>query len=209
MLPLGGGGRASRSPSELLPPLSPSRVCCISIRFSVSARPGIQSARGLVRCICVARSQPLVVTDGVRAQVDALEITTTITNETTVEARQTDVLHVFFQMDDGSSIAFFAEPSEPFDFAAQRDFDLHLALEVPVGKLHEMFEKGKAAGIETRGISDHGFIESIYFRDPNGYVIELTTPTTDAPGQTVEERMAAREKLDRFQAKHGGTQAML
>jgi hypothetical protein len=40
-------------------------------------------------------------------------------------------------------------------------------------------------------------------------VIELTTPTTDAPGQTVEERMAAREKLDRFQAKHGGTQAML
>ena len=46
-------------------------------------------------------------------------------------------------------------------------------------------------------------------RDPNGYVIELTTPTTDAPGQTVEERMAAREKLDRFQAKHGGTQAML
>lgn len=94
------------------------------------------------------------------------------------------------------------EPSEPFDFAAQRDFDLHLALEVPMGKLHEMFEKGKDrwdrdAGIETR------------FRDPNGYVIELTTPTTKAPGQTVEERMAAREKLDRFQAKHGGTQAML
>ena len=28
--------------------------------------------------------------------------------------------------------------------------------------------------IETRGISDHGFIDSIYFRDPTGYVIELT-----------------------------------
>ena len=39
--------------------------------------------------------------------------------------------------------------------------------------LQEMFEKGKAAGIETRGISDHGFIDSIYFRDPNGYVVEL------------------------------------
>ena len=32
--------------------------------------------------------------------------------------------------------------------------------------------RGKAAGIETRGVSNHGFIDSIYFRDPNGYVIE-------------------------------------
>ena len=102
-------------------------------------------------------------------QVDALEITATMTNETTKEARQTEVLHIFFEMDDGSSIAFFAEPSEPFAFSRQRDFDLHLALEVPMAKLHEMFERGKAAGIETRGISDHGFIDSIYFRDPNGY----------------------------------------
>ena len=38
-----------------------------------------------------------------------------------------------------------------------------------------MFEKGKKEKIDTRGISDHGFISSIYFRDPNGYVIELAT----------------------------------
>ncbi len=36
-----------------------------------------------------------------------------------------------------------------------------------------MFAKGKAAGVETRGISDHRVIHSIYFRDPNGYVVEL------------------------------------
>jgi catechol-2,3-dioxygenase len=142
-------------------------------------------------------------------QVDALEITATMTNETTKEARQTEVLHIFFEMDDGSSIAFFAEPSEPFAFSRQRDFDLHLALEVPMAKLHEMFERGKAAGIETRGISDHGFIDSIYFRDPNGYVVELTTPTADAPGNNPEHRLDARAKLDRFHAKHGGKQAML
>ena len=35
-----------------------------------------------------------------------------------------------------------------------------------------MLEKGREAGIETRGIVDHGFIDSLYFRDPNGYVIE-------------------------------------
>ena len=40
-------------------------------------------------------------------------------------------------------------------------------------------DKGIANGIETRGISDHGFIDSIYFRDPNGYVIEQTAKRPD------------------------------
>jgi catechol-2,3-dioxygenase len=29
----------------------------------------------------------------------------------------------------------------------------------------------------VRGPVDHGFVRSIYFRDPNGYVIELTAST--------------------------------
>ena len=37
-----------------------------------------------------------------------------------------------------------------------------------------MFSKGKGLGMDVRGVSDHGFVESIYFRDPNGYVVELT-----------------------------------
>ncbi len=41
-------------------------------------------------------------------------------------------------------------------------------------RLDRMFAKGKAEGREVRGVSDHKFIRSIYFRDPNGYVIELT-----------------------------------
>ena len=65
---------------------------------------------------------------------------------------------------------------------AQRDFDLHIALEVSKETLLDMFEKGSAAGIETRGISDHGFIDSIYFRDPNGYVIELAAAKEDTSG---------------------------
>jgi catechol-2,3-dioxygenase len=36
-----------------------------------------------------------------------------------------------------------------------------------------MLQKGRDAGLEVRGPSDHGMIDSIYFRDPNGYVIEL------------------------------------
>jgi len=77
-------------------------------------------------------------------------------------------------MDDGSFLAFFEAPDMPFEFKPQHDFDLHIALEVTPETLQTMLAKGQAAGIETRGPSDHRFIDSIYFRDPNGYVIELT-----------------------------------
>ena len=63
--------------------------------------------------------------------------------------------------------------------------------------LDQMFARGKAAGIETRGVSDHGFIDSIYFRDPNGYVIELTTKTADDHEDL--DRNRARRVLDEWQ----------
>ena len=105
--------------------------------------------------------------------VHSLEIGTTMTG------RGTQVLHTFYQMRDGSFLAFFDDPQTPFEFKDQRDFDLHIALEIEHDRLQEMMDKGIANGIETRGISDHGFIDSIYFRDPNGYVIELTAKRPD------------------------------
>jgi catechol-2,3-dioxygenase len=102
-------------------------------------------------------------------------------------------------MDNGGCLAFFEEPTEPFDFKPQRDFDLHIALEVDQDTLHSMFEKGKAAGIETRGISDHGFIHSIYFRDPNGYVVELTAPAPDVKGNGFDQARA-KQRLDQWNA---------
>ena len=68
-----------------------------------------------------------------------------------------------------------------------------------------MFAKGKAAGIETRGVIDHGFIHSIYFRDPNGYVIELTAKTGRHADETDPVKSAARAKLDRWQAEKATT----
>lgn len=103
----------------------------------------------------------------------ALEISSTKTG------RQTKVLHTFYKMGDGSFLAFFDDPETPFEFKDQRDFDLHIALEVEQDHLKKMFEIGKNSEMECRGISDHGFIDSIYFRDPNGYVIELTAKRPD------------------------------
>ena len=103
----------------------------------------------------------------------ALEISSTKTG------RKTKVLHTFYKMGDGSFLAFFDDPETPFEFKDQRDFDLHIALEVEQDHLKKMFEIGKNSEMECRGISDHGFIDSIYFRDPNGYVIELTAKRPD------------------------------
>lgn len=99
--------------------------------------------------------------------------------EETKTGRGAKVLHTFYQMDDGSCLAFFEAPDEPFEFKDQHDYDLHIALTVDADTLNTMLKKGKKAGIETRGISDHGFVHSIYFRDPNGYVVELSAPVED------------------------------
>lgn len=100
----------------------------------------------------------------------------------TKSGRATHVLHSFYAMDDGACVAFFEDPSTPFEFKDQRDYDLHIALEIPYDQLAPMLDKGKRAGLEARGIADHGGIHSIYFRDPNGYVVELTakSPTHEA-----------------------------
>ena len=91
----------------------------------------------------------------------------------------------------------------PFDFKEQHDFDLHIALRVDRPVLDAMFAKGRAQGMETRGVSDHGFIDSIYFRDPNGYVIELTTPQPGHDQAMDPSLNGAREKLARWTAaKH-------
>ena len=124
---------------------------------------------------------------------DAFEIQTTQTN------RATSVLHSFYEMGDGSFLAFFEAPDQPFEFKKQHDFDLHIALEVEPSILKEMFSKGKESNIDTRGISDHGFIHSIYFRDPNGYVIELTAKT-ETPNENHLQPKNAHAVLKEWQA---------
>ncbi len=117
----------------------------------------------------------------------------------TKSGRRTSVLHSFYALDDGSCLAFFEAPDMPFEFKTQHDYDLHIALEVRQQALKEMFAKGKAAGIETRGISDHGFIDSIYFRDPNGYVIELTAKRPGHDEAMDPKKNRARERLEAWQ----------
>ena len=89
-------------------------------------------------------------------------------------------VHIFFQMADGSYIAFFdlgdnvkAEPSPNTPAWVN-----HIALRVDsVDALLAAKARLEAAGVEVLGVTDHHIIESIYFFDPNGFRLELTTPT--------------------------------
>ena len=130
-----------------------------------------------------------------------LRLAGTLWIKETKSGRKTDTLHTFYELGDGSYLAFFEAPDMPFEFKDQHDYDLHIALEVDPDFQKEMFEKGKAKGIETRGIVDHGFIYSIYFRDPNGYVIELTTKQTNHDEEMDPAINGARSKLDKWTAE--------
>jgi catechol 2,3-dioxygenase-like lactoylglutathione lyase family enzyme len=117
--------------------------------------------------------------------------------------RKVEALHSFYRMGDGSCLAFFEVPGMPFDFKAQHDYDLHIALEVEPEVLEPMMAKAREAGMEVRGISDHGFIHSIYFRDPDGYVVELAARTAAPEPALQDAKQAARAVLDRWQAAKG------
>lgn len=89
-------------------------------------------------------------------------------------------VHIFFQMRDGSYIAFFdlgddiaATPS-----ANTPSWVNHIALRVDtVAAVEQAMARLQAAGVEVVGVTDHHIIQSIYFFDPNGLRVELTTPT--------------------------------
>src|SRR5450830_159872 len=108
-------------------------------------------------------------------------------------------VHIFFQMRDGSYIAFFDLGD---DTAAQPSPNTpawvnHLALRVDsVAELEQAKARLQAAGIEVLGVTDHHIIRSIYFFDPNGIRLELTTPTVDGAEMNQLARRAHQEVRD-------------
>ena len=89
--------------------------------------------------------------------------------------------HIFFRMRDGSTIAFFEAPGlperPPVAHPAYELFD-HIALQVDdaneVDRWHQWLVSN---GIDVVGPTNHGgLIYSIYFHDPDGLRLEITTP---------------------------------
>lgn len=92
-------------------------------------------------------------------------------------------IHIFFEMEDGSSIAFFECPRDPGNMKdlASPDWIQHFAFEVDsVQTLLKAKADLEAQGLSVVGPTNHDdFILSIYFFDPSGHRLELTTRTGD------------------------------
>ena len=93
---------------------------------------------------------------------------------------KTPFAHVFFELKDGSCIAFFdlGDNVKPEPSPNTPPWVNHLALKVPsVQDVETMKARLEANGISVVGITDHGFVKSIYFFDPNGIRLEFTAET--------------------------------
>jgi catechol 2,3-dioxygenase-like lactoylglutathione lyase family enzyme len=91
-------------------------------------------------------------------------------------------IHIFFEMEDGSSIAFFECPKDPGNVKdlESPDWIQHFAFEVESeAALLEGKRRLESKGVEVLGPVDHGFLKSIYFFDPSGHRLELTAWTAD------------------------------
>ena len=109
-------------------------------------------------------------------------------------------LHIFFEMDDGSSIAFFETPNEgPMGFDPNTpQWVQHLALEIDSKRVQQDYLKRfDELGIDYIGPTDHGFVQSIYFFDPNGHRLELTY-RSDQPGELERAEIDAPELLEKW-----------
>lgn len=89
-------------------------------------------------------------------------------------------MHLFFEMEDGTCIAFFDDPATatPGQFDQKDSFDVHIAFEIDqISDLERWKRRIKDSRIKCAGPIDHGFVKSIYFYDPNGYQCEITART--------------------------------
>jgi catechol 2,3-dioxygenase-like lactoylglutathione lyase family enzyme len=105
-------------------------------------------------------------------------------------------IHIFFQLEDGSCIAFFECPKDPGNMKdlESPDWIQHFAfkvesMEVLLKAKQELMDKG----IEVLGPTNHDdFISSIYFFDPSGHRLELTADTCDASMYPIFEAEAPK-----------------
>lgn len=111
-------------------------------------------------------------------------------------------VHIFFRMRDGSYMAFFdlgdGAPAAPSPNTPS--WVNHIALTVDSREdLLDAKRRLEAAGVEVIGVTDHGFVHSIYFFDPNGLRLELTT-FTGTEAYMRDKAAVARQELDAWTA---------
>jgi catechol 2,3-dioxygenase-like lactoylglutathione lyase family enzyme len=92
--------------------------------------------------------------------------------------------HLYFDPGDGRLITVFTnEDREPDPIRTSTDVGCvhHLALAVSQATFNQAVERLDERGIRNSGVKDRGFMDSIYFEDPLGLLIELASYRFEPP----------------------------
>lgn len=114
-------------------------------------------------------------------------------------------VHTFFELNDGGCLAFFQfkspEMSESISvnkFINTNPFAHHIALTVDgkdtLRRFSERLAEHDIECVET----DHGYCYSIYFHDPNGLQVELTTHVPETQEMMADAHKTAHRVLKRW-----------
>ena len=114
--------------------------------------------------------------------------------------------HCFFELADGSALAFFqfADADDQAEFGPDMPSSpfIHIALAVDQATQAELEARIAAAGIVEPDtyVLDHGYCRSVYVKDPNGMILEFTYDTPSASAGDATRRATAHAELARWLA---------
>ncbi|WP_322864928.1 VOC family protein [Aquicoccus sp. G2-2] len=107
--------------------------------------------------------------------------------------------HLYFDPGDGRLITVFTDESRRPDrrrTPTEPGCVHHLAFNVSRATFSQAVERLEARGIGHSGVKDRGFMDSIYFKDPLGLLIELATYRFEPPmGCSHADVLIAAHKL--------------
>jgi catechol-2,3-dioxygenase len=116
-----------------------------------------------------------------------------------VVGAEADSIHIFFELGDGSYLAFFDVPGGGDDSQDPTPWWVkHIAFEVEdMRALQEGKKRLEAHGVQVLGPKDHGMCQSIYFMDPDGHRLEMTV-RTEKPDTWQKLENEAQTELQRW-----------
>ncbi len=115
-----------------------------------------------------------------------------------------DESHLYFDPGDGRLVTVFTDEGRTADTervasireAKEAGYVHHIAFDVSQATFRQVVERLDERGIRHSGVKDRGFMDSIYFEDPLGMLIELASYRFEPPhGFTHAEVLLEAHKL--------------
>lgn len=118
----------------------------------------------------------------------------------TVRGKERTYCHTFFELQDGSALAFFQflDPDDQAEMKLDSQSSLnHVALSSTLEDQERVRDSLDSVGL-THRTTNHGYCISLYITDPDGLTIELTTDPANVAEINAWQRSNAHSELKRW-----------